>query len=80
MTDPRLQWHLTNLLSLLTEHPRGWWPYVEHRAAELAKEPALSGLPALIAAEWQRMQDEHKSRLCGPRRRSTNEPEKSDAR
>lgn len=68
-----LSYHLSYLKSLLTPPTTyGWWPHVESRAKELAKDPALTELPALLTAEYERLKEI--SNVCGPKRPSITNP------
>ena len=74
-----LTYHLTYLTGLLkpptTWH---WWLHVESRAKELAKDPALAELPALVRQEYERIRSElHSSRSCGPKPKSITTPRSS---
>ena len=60
MTDAQLlDWHLSYLTKLL-QPPTTWhfWLHVEHRAKELAVDPDLAELPALVKAEYERLRQE----------------------
>lgn len=71
--------HKARLLELL-EPPTTWhwWPYVEQRASELAADPELANLPALVKAEYVRLWNVHVSNRHGPVLPSTNQPRRSE--
>lgn len=57
-----LNWHLSYLKSMLTPPTTyGWWPHVERRAKDLASDPELAALPALVLAEYERIRNVSKS-------------------
>lgn len=50
--DDHLKWLLHLMSPPFTYH---WWPHVQHRAAQLAADPDLAALPALVEAEYRRI-------------------------
>jgi non-ribosomal peptide synthetase component F len=57
-----LTYHLTYLTGQLRPPTTwAWWPHVEHRAKELAKDPALTDLPALLLAEYEKLRNASKT-------------------
>lgn len=51
-----LEQHLAWLMHLMSPpYTYGMWPHVQHRAAQLAADPELATLPALVEAEYRRL-------------------------
>ena len=74
-----LTYHLTYLTKLLQPPMTyGWFPHVEHRAKELAEDPALAQLPALVRQEYERIRSESQSSRSSGRKQSCITKEKSN--
>ena len=62
-----LEQHRAHLFSLLSPPTTWhWWLHVQHRAKELAGDPELAQLPAMVEAEFERLRQSAKQKQSGP--------------